>query len=414
MKAGRPLVAALVLLVVMAGCSPKPGVPALGSGSAQTQGSSQPPSSTSSSSTSPAVPPTWQLAELPATEPTSGLSDVAAVDATHAWAVGSEAYSPAEQYTTGAPIVLQWDGSRWSPAELPVLTWKGSFRLVAAGSPTDVWVLGGPMSHSIDDIVTIVLHYDGKTWSEVPFPAGATPSRLSITDMSVVDGHVWLVGHRGTPAVIMEWTGQAWQEHQPPTECVRGGTSFDGMPNFCNVTGVKAFAADDVWAAGNGAWTGFLGPLLYHWDGSTWKTVQVGVNQQKLALQAIDGRSATDIWAVGDTLVQGGGTLAVRGDGTTWDVVTGLPNKFLPGVAVDTDGNPWLIGNSPAPDSSLNTYLPPGQWDETPAPRPPDTVGMRLNAITAIPGTERVVAVGAADLPTEPKRLQAVILEYKS
>ena len=102
----------------------------------------------------------------------------------------------------------------------------------------------------------------------------------------------------------------------------------------------NAWAADDVWAAGNGAWSGFLGPLLFHWDGATWQAVQVGVNQQGLALQAIDGRSATDLWAVGDTLAQGGGTLAVRGDGTTWNVVTGLPNKFLPGVAVDTGGNP--------------------------------------------------------------------------
>lgn len=412
MTAGRPLIAALIVLVVVAGCSPKPG--GLGSGSAQTRGSSTPPSSTLSSSTVPTTPPTWQLADIPKTEPTSVLWDVAAADATHAWAVGSEAYSPAEQYTTGVPIVLFWDGSEWSPVKLPALSWKGSFRLVAAGSPTDVWVLGGPMSHDIDDNVTVVLHYDGKTWSEVPFPAGATPSPMSITDMSVADGHVWLVGHRGTPAVILEWTGQAWQEHQPPTECVQGGTSFDGMPNFCNVTGVKAFAADDVWAAGNGAWTGFLGPLLYHWDGSAWKAVQVGVNQQKLALQAIDGRSPTDIWAVGDTLMQGGGALAVRGDGTTWEVVTGLPNKFLPGVAVDADGIPWLIGNTTAPSSSLYTYLPPGQWAETPAPTPPDTVGMSLKAITAIPGTNRVVAVGAADLDTSPRLLQAVILEYKS
>jgi hypothetical protein len=73
-----------------------------------------------------------------------------------------------------------------------------------------------------------------------------------------------------------------------------------------------------------------------------------------------------------------------------------------------------VIGNSPAPSSSLNTYGLPGQWDETPAPTPPDTVGMSLKGITAIPGTNRVVAVGAADLPTSPRLLQAVILEYRS
>lgn len=350
---------------------------------------------------------------MPATEPTSVLRDVAATDATHAWAVGSDGYSPTEQYTTGVPIILEWNGSRWSPARLPAVPWKGSFRLVAAGSPADVWVIGGPMSHDIDDNVTFVLHYDGSAWREVPFPAGATPSPLSITDMSVADGRAWLVGHRGSELVpvILEWTGQTWQEHQPPSECVRGGTSFEDMPNFCNVTAVKAFAGGEVWAAGNGAWAGFLGPLLFHWDGAAWQAVQVGVNQQKLALQAIDGSSATDIWAVGDTLMQGGGTIAVHGDGTTWRVVGGLPAKALPGVAVDKAGNPWLIENTTAPSATLSTFSA-GQWVDTPAPTPPDTVGMSLNAIAAIPGTDRVLAVGAADLPTTPRLLQAVMLEY--
>jgi hypothetical protein len=409
--ADRRLIAVLVALVVVSGCSP---LPTSGPGSSSTSSPTRTPTSARSSSAPPPAPPTWQLAALPATKPTSILKDVAATDATHAWAVGTDGYNPSDQYNTGVPIVLNWNGTQWSPAQLPALPWKGGFQLVAAGSATDVWVVGGPMSHDINDIVTIVLRYDGTTWREVPFPAGATPSTMSITDLSVVDGHAWLVGHRGTAVVILEWTGQTWQEHRPPTECVQGGPSFDGMPNFCNVTAIKAFAANDIWAAGNGAWTGFLGPLLYHYDGTTWRAVQVGVNQQKLALQAIDGRSGKDIWAVGDTLVQGGGTLAVHGDGTTWQVVSGLPAKKLPGVAVDTSGNPWLIQNTTAPSANLSTYRATGGWADTPAPTPPDTVGMSLYAITAIPGTNQLLAVGAADLPTDPRLLQAVTLRYAS
>jgi len=353
--------------------------------------------------------PTWHLTTLPATKPTSVLRDIAAADATHAWAVGTDGYSPTEQYTTGVPIILGWNGSQWSPAELPAITWNGSFQLVAAGSATDVWVVGGPMSHGIDDNVTVVLHHDGTSWQQVPFPAGATPSAMSITDLSVVDGHAWLVGHRDSAVVILEWTGQTWREHQPPAQCVRGG----GPVNFCTMTAIKAFAANDIWAAGNGAWNGFLGPLLFHWDGTAWQAVQVGINQKPLAFKAIDGRSSTDIWAVGDTLRQSGGVLAVHGDGKTWQEVGGLPAKLLPGVAVGTSGNPWVIQNSTAPSATLSTYRSPGgPWTDTPAPTPPGTVGMTLNAITAIPGTDGVLAVGAADLPTSPRLLQAVILEY--
>lgn len=407
MTAGRRLATAVAALIITSGCSPKPSGPVP---------RATPPSATSSTSTTPPPPPPeWRLATLPATTPTSILHDVAAADATHAWAVGSDAYSPDAQYTSGTPIVLEWNGTVWSRAALPAPSWQGSFRLVAAGSAADVWVVGGPMSRDFDENVTYVLHYDGNTWREVPFADGATPGPLSVTDLSVVDGHAWLVGYRGaetTPA-ILEWTGQDWKEHRPPAECVRGGTSFDGMPNLCNLNAVKAFAADDVWAAGNGAWSGFLGPLLFHWDGATWQAVQVGVNRQKLTLRAIDGTSAADIWAVGDNLMQGGGPLAVHGDGTTWQVADGLPAKLLPGVAVDTAGNPWVLVNSREPSATLTTFAA-GQWADTPAPMPPDVAGMSLNAIAAVPGTTRVLAVGAADLPTTPVTLQAVVLDYAS
>lgn len=180
-----------------------------------------------------------------------------------------------------------------------------------------------------------------------------------------MDGHAWLVGYRGaeTVPVTLEWTGQAWEERRPPAECVRGGTSFGGMPNLCVMAAVKAFAADDVWAAGNGAWTGFIDPLLFHWDG------------------------------------------------TGWQVVDGLPAKALPGVAVDKAGSPWVLANTREPSATLSTFAA-GQWADTPAPAPPDTVGMALKAITAVPGTTRFIAVGAADLPTTPRLLQAVLLEY--
>ncbi|TWP46955.1 hypothetical protein FKR81_33400 [Lentzea tibetensis] len=363
--------------------------------------------SASQSSAESGPSPAWRLATLPDNKPTSNLWDVAAADATHAWAVGFDGYHPSDQYNTGVPMILRWNGAEWSRAEVPPVPWKGSWRHVAAGSATDVWVLGGPMSHGIDDSVTVVLHHDGNTWSEVPFPAGSTPSALSITDMSVVDGHVWLVGRRGSTPVTIEWTGAAWVEHQPPADCVRGS-----WPRFCTMAGIKAFAADDVWAVGNGFWTGFQGPLLYHWNGSAWRTVDIGLNGKMLTLQAIDGSSSKNVWAVGDTLNQGGGTLAVHGDGTTWQVVSGIPRKATPGVAVGAAGAPWVIGNNTTGRTTLITHTS-GAWTETPAPTPAVPVGPAFNAITAVPGTDRFIAVGSADLPgTSPLRVQAVVIEY--
>jgi hypothetical protein len=312
---------------------------------------------------------------------------------------------------------------------------------MAAGSPTDVWAIGSSGGDTPAGNTTWVLHYDGTAWREVPFPFGSTPSTMYFTGAAVTGGHLWLVGTKGSLAVIQESDGQGWRTHQPPTRCVRGGTSTGGMPNFCNLTSIIAFAPNDVWAGGNGSWSGYQGPSLFHWDGATWQTVDVGADQQQFAFNAIAGRSSKDLWAVGN-LFNSGTPYVVHGDGSSWTVVDGLPDGLLRGVALDPAGRPWIISNTQAPDAILHRYSSPvtpsgspsvtpsgspssfpsaspsvsapaaGFWASTQAPRPPDVAGASLNAITAVPGTDRLIAVGAADLRTSPVTVQAFIVEY--
>lgn len=350
--------------------------------------------------------PAWRLATLPELAgPTSVLWDVVSVDATHAWAVGSEAYSPEQPNDTGTPLILQWDGTRWARAALPAIAWHGRFDLVAADSPSNVWAVGSTAAAVPEDQVTHVLHYDGTAWRQVPFPRGNSKSYALITGLTVVGGHAWVVGNHQSEVIIEQWDGRSWRSHQSPAECRTGGTSFGGMPNFCTFTAIKAFRSDDVWAAGNGAWKGFKGPLLFHWNGSGWRTVQVGINEQASSFEALAGRSSGELWAVGD------GGLAVRGGGGSFEMLRDAPGGALPDVATDPAGLPWLIENSPAPSAALAAYST-GAWVGMPAPQPPDAVGMRLHGIAGTPGSPLMFAVGAADLPTTPRYLKAVVLEY--
>ena len=351
-----------------------------------------------------AAQPGWRLASIPQNAVSSNLWDVAAVDARNAWAVGFEGYLWEQQHATGDPMMLRWDGTTWSRTSLPAVQGKVSFQRVAASSAQGVWVKGSPWSP--DGNVALVWRFDGTTWTEVPYPAGATPSTLSIRDLSVVDGHAWLVGTRGTTPVFHEWTGGSWHEHRPPAQCVTGG----GFVNFCNVNAVKAFAPDDVWAAGNGMWNGFSGPLLFHWNGTEWRTVDIGLNQQQLSLQALDGLSSQDLWAVGDGGGTGSANVVVRGDGTTWQTVGGLSTPKTPGVAVGSDGVPWVAASFPL--ATFRSYGP-GGWTLAMAPAPAGASGTTYNAITAVPGTDQVIAVGNAGVPgTSPLRVQAVVAEY--
>lgn len=223
-----------------------------------------------------------------------------------------------------------------------------------------------------------------------------------------------MVGYQGMETVIQEWDGRAWRAHKPPPQCEHGGTSFGGMPNFCHLDSVVAFAPDDVWAAGNGGWFRFQGPALFHWDGTAWRTVDVGVNQQQYVLNAVGGRSPGELWAVGN-LFSSGTPFVVRRDGETWRVVGGLPDGLLPAVAVGGPaGQPWVISNTSAPDATLLAYDSIVGWAGEPAPAPPDASGMSLNDITAVPGSGQMFAVGYANVGGATGLFHAVILEYST
>jgi hypothetical protein len=355
------------------------------------------------------TPNVWRVADSVPLRRTSVLRSVAAVDATHAWAVGGEGYSMTQPGISYVPVVERWDGQHWYRDVLPDLHWSGALQHVAADSPNDVWAVGSSDDAS-GNSTTHVLHFDGTAWREMPSPLDKAVADSLITDLSVAGGHAWLVGNRGSAVIIREWNGTAWLTRSPPPQCTQGGTSTGGMPNFCTYTGITAFAVDDVWAAGNGSWSGFQGPALFHWDGRQWRSVDVGGNQHLYFLNAVAG-SPRDLWAVGN-LFNSGTPYVVHGDGTTWTAIVGLADSLLPAVAVDGSGRPWVVSNDLTPAARLSTFAVSGSWKSTRAPWPKDAAGLELHSITSVPGTGRMFAVGQAGLPTNPREYNAVILEY--
>ncbi|HET8662201.1 MAG TPA: hypothetical protein VFM55_24860 [Micromonosporaceae bacterium] len=398
--------ALVVAVLATASCTTQGGGPTAGQRPGPT------PSATSPSAGPSAAPPAWRVAESVRLKPPSVLHSVVAVDATHAWAVGGERGSLDRP---GVPVAERWDGRRWSRETLPGGL-PGYLSLVAADSPTNVWAVGGYGERQGDNIYW-VLRFDGIAWRQVPFPLRANVPGVGltgITGLAVVGGHTWMVGYQGMKAVIQEWDGRSWRAHKPPPQCEQGGTSFGGMPNFCRLDAVVAFAPDDVWAAGNGAWFRFQGPVLFHWDGTAWQTVDVGVNQQQYAFNGLGGRSSGELWAVGN-LFNSGTPFVVRRDGGTWRVVGGLPDGLVPAVAVGGPASqPWVISNTTAPDAKLMAYDSIVGWAGEPAPAPPGAAGITLNDITAVPGSDRMFAVGNVALAGTTGGHQAVILEYST
>jgi hypothetical protein len=118
------------------------------------------------------------------------FEDIVAISANDVWAVGFDYTS-----TGTNTLILHWDGSRWSviPSPNSSRSPDNYLRAVAANGPDDVWAVGVTGSLWGEGAETLVLHWDGLSWSIVPGPTPMNQARFD--DVSVTpSGNVWAVG----------------------------------------------------------------------------------------------------------------------------------------------------------------------------------------------------------------------------
>jgi len=252
-----------------------------------------------------------------------GLSSVSAVSASDAWAVGGYFTSAGNLDT----LILHWNGTTWSAVPSP--NPGGGFTYLAAVtavSATDAWAAGYvcvrhcQLDSEVDH--TLILHWNGTTWSQVASPnPGANYNVLSgVTAVSAADA--WAVGGFFTRAgifrtVMLHWNGTAWSRVASPNP----GTDYSVL------SGVTAVSATDAWAAGyfcaRHCAQAIDHTLILHWNGTAWSQV-ASPNQGKGGnnLAAIGASSATNAWAVGNSCANACDStpLILRWNGTTWSV----------------------------------------------------------------------------------------------
>lgn len=182
-------------------------------------------------------------------------------------------------------------------------------------------------------------------WGSVPSPNGSGGDN-DLLGIDIIDAtNIWAVGKQkvtrsNTSTMAQHWNGARWQLVPTPNPPSSGGGQAE-------LEAVSGTASDDVWAVGFSQAFGSSrsNTLIQNWDGTAWRIVPSpnppGINR----LTDVVARSANDVWAVGET--------------------GGLPRKPL---ILRWDGNRW-------------TQIP-------------NNCGGALNAITAVPGTETLWAVG--------------------
>jgi len=242
------------------------------------------------------------------------------------WAVGS-----------GGTIV-HWDGTAWTATPTAV---KNTFNTVWGSGPNDVWVA------SSTDAVFRSAGWAGKDteWERVPLPLDK--------DNDAPVFAIW-----GTKAGDLVIAGQSFYLPVPDTEDFVASNafvrhllpdgSFDwvGIPGTANVYGIWGSGPEDVWLVADNSlhkkWE--LGLTLHGSGGAdggalTWTEVD---SRSAVALRAIWGSSANDIWAVGD---MGSIRHATSATVTKLEVVPSPTSERLRAVWGSAADDVWAVGD---------------------------------------------------------------------
>jgi hypothetical protein len=173
---------------------------------------------------------TFAKATLPAATSYSaagGLNGVAAAADNNAWAVGYSASSVSPKI-----LMLHWNGSAWSKVASKQLKLNGSagelsgITVINARDAYAVGYTGDPLGTTH----TLLLHWNGSTWSTVTSPAPVSGGALSAVTATTKSG--WALGYYATgPSSLDYWSlafrlkGTTWSRVSSKTNDI----TFNGV-----------------------------------------------------------------------------------------------------------------------------------------------------------------------------------------
>jgi hypothetical protein len=246
---------------------------------------------------------------------------------------------------------------------------QSGFWSVYAASSSDVWAGGytGILGISGTGTGALVSHWDGKTWTKPPLPAGFSHSGYSHTGV-VYDlagsaaNNVWAIASSGSTGDMytLEWNGVRWSAQHD-----WGGAGLSDL---------SVLSAANVWAADGDS--GLYG--AWHFNGSNWQVVKAPI-----IIEQLSALSATDIWAEGYTYDSTGAPVArvARWNGRTWSLVAMPYIEATYAISAASGSDVWVAG---ADVTSAGTPYPVAlHWDGRQWTRHDPTQLRQLSFITS-------------------------------
>jgi hypothetical protein len=274
------------------------------------------------------------------------LQSVAVLSASNVWAVGSYTNS-----TTGAPfhtLIEYWNGKAWAQVPSPNPGSSSDFLTsIAAVSATNIWAVGeyDTRPDFIEGNKTLILHWNGHAWSQVPTPSPGSSFDALNTVRPVSATSVWAVGtfagsNIEDRSLILHWNGHSWSQVASPNP----GQQSDSVTGLAVVSASSAWTTEEYSVSSGTPAAG----LILHWNGHAWS--KAAVVPAGGVLEDVSASSATNAWAVGGDAK--GLSLALHWNGHTWTRVA-TPNldakdliNDLSSVTVLSPSSAWLVGTA--------------------------------------------------------------------
>jgi hypothetical protein len=263
------------------------------------------------------------------------LRGVAAASANNAWAVGST-----NAGSTTEPLMLHWNGKSWSRVTSPaVLKGTGALSAVTVVSASDAWAVGSTGGSS-GTTHSLLLHWNGKSWSQVTSPAPVGNAGLYAVTATGKSG--WAVGYYyKAPGAAVDYFPLVFR--LSGTKWSRVGTKIGGN---ALLNGVAVTSAGATWATGSVV--GQLDGYLAHWNGSTWAPASFPLAGQFHELSGIAAGPGGTAFAVGTDSSSSLVPLSMRWTGKAWQKVTvSAPSwSTLNTTAFAPGGGAWAAGTT--------------------------------------------------------------------
>jgi hypothetical protein len=327
----------------------------------------------------------WVSAQPPS--PGTGgnnLSGVTVLSGCNAWAVGS-----IQDGSNETTLIEHWNGATWTvvPSPSPSATFS-ELTSVRAVSGSDIWAVGD-FDNSANISQTLILHWNGSAWKQVPSPSPGSSISELLAVRTVSANDAWAVGSFADDpttrqSLTLHWNGRAWRQVSSPH--VGPASSSDTL------SGVAATSGHDVWAVGtvNGATSEHT--LILHWNGTRWTHVASQNPGTFNTLRAVAVVSPSDAWAVGAARTgPDAHTLVLHWNGRAWSRVaspspggTGF-SSLLTGVTATSAGNALAVGNLSLQEGSqaLILHWNGRTWGQVTSPGSGSPTPSRLSAVAA-------------------------------